>query len=413
MIAESALHDELARLAADEAGLQPGAVEAQPIEQFVEHSVKQGIGVAALWARARTRDPQLVEALLSVVLVGETFFFRDPEHFQLVRDVIAARPEASRCVRAWSAGCASGEEAYSLAATLRVATPGPIEVLGTDLSARALARACAGTYGKWSRREAGPMLYPVGVVEGDLLRVDDELRRAVRYVRHNLLDPPPVPDGGFDVVMCRNVFVYLRDDAARRVARHLRDALAPGGLLILGTFGAMDDPELAPIGPREIGAFIVRTQGAADVDSAAIAAVPRRAAAALGTAPVRVVQPPPRLHAPIAPRRSRTPTAEQPADHVAIHLQAIHLIEAQRLAEAEVLLAALIGRASYAPALLELALISERRGRPARAAELANRLLEQLAGRDPDDEVPGPETLPVRYYTSTARTFLARLRGRA
>jgi hypothetical protein len=192
--------------------------------------------------------------------------------------------------------------------------------------------------------------------------------------------------------MCRNVFVYLRADAARRVARHLRDALAPGGLLIVGTFGAIDDPALAPIGPREVGAYVHRP--------AAAEPAPRP-------------RPRTRTRETGALRRTRSPTAEQLADHVKIHLEAIHLIEARRFAEAEVLLGALIGRTCYAPALLELALISERRGRPARAAELATRLLELLHGRAPDDEIAGPEPLPVQYYTTSARTFLARLRGRA
>jgi len=252
-----------------------------------------------------------------------------------------------------------------------------------------------GLFGKWSRREAGPMLYPVGAVHGDTLRVHDELRRAVRYARHNLLDPPPAPPGGFDVVMCRNVLVYLHAEAARRVARHLRDALAVEGLLILGTFGAVEDPALVPIGSRELGAFVHR---------------PATAAAVAPTARPGAV---PRTREPVAPRRARTEAAEQTAAHVKIHLEAIHLIEARRLAEAEAVLGALIGSASYAPALLELALISERRGRPARGAELANRLLELLAGRDPDDEIAGPEALPVRYYTTSARTFLARLGRRA
>jgi chemotaxis protein methyltransferase CheR len=388
------LYDELARLAADEAGLEPGAVGAAAIEQFVERSVRKGVGVVALRQRARARDALLLDALLSAVLVGETFFFREPQHFQLVRDVIAARPAQARAglgLSAWSAGCASGEEAYSLAATLRAVSGGrPVDVLGTDLSVRALARAKEGTYGKWSRREAGPMLYPIGVVDGDTLRVHDELRSAVRYARHNLLDPPPVPPGGFDVVMCRNVFVYLHAEAARRVARHLCDALAPDGLLIVGTFAAIDDPALVPVGPREAGAYARRPA------AAAAAAAPR---------------PRSRTRATAAPRRPRSPTAEQPAEHVKIHLEAIHLIEARRFAEAEAVLGALVARASYAPALLELALISERRGRPARAAELATRLLDLLHGRDADDEIPGPETLPVRYYTTSARTFLARMRG--
>jgi hypothetical protein len=100
-------------------------------------------------------------------------------------------------------------------------------------------------------------------------------------------------------------------------------------------------------------------------------------------------------------------------DHVKIHIEAIHLIEAKRFGEAEALLGALIGRARYVPALLELALLAERRGRPACATELATLVLELLQGRDPDDDVTGPELLPVQYYTTNARTFLARMRGRA
>ncbi len=391
----SSLFDELARLAAEEAGLELGAVGEAAVERFVEKSARKGIGAAALRARAGSRDPLLVEALLSAVLVGETFFFREPEHFRLVRDVIASSSRLA--LSAWSAGCASGEEAYSLAATLLAAAGGrPVEVLGTDLSAGALARASAGAYGKWSRRDAGPMLYPIGTAVGDTLHVREELRGTVRYARHNLLDPPPRPIGGFDVVMCRNVLLYLRADAARRVARHLRDALADGGLLILGTFGAIDDPALAPIGARELGAYVRRP--------ASELARPRRR--------TRETGPPRRVRPTTADDRRESPWDEA-ADHVKIHLEAMHLIEARRFAEAEALLGTLVGHASYAPALLELALLAERRGRPARAAELATLLLERLDGLEPDDDVAGPERLPVRYYTTSAQAFLARLAGRA
>ena len=393
MTAREALCDELARVAADEAGLELASVRAAGIERFVERSVRDGVGVDALRERLRAREPRLREALLSAVLVGETFFFREPAHFRLIHETIGARPaSARRGLSAWSAGCSSGEEAYSLAATLLAAAGEAgigVDVLGTDLSARALERARAGTYGRWSRRDAGPMLHPIGDTSGDTLRVRDELRRAVRFTRHNLLDPPPRPADGFDVVMCRNVFAYLRPEAAQRVSRHLRDALAPGGLLVLGTFGAIEDPVLVPVGTRELGAYLREA--------------PR---------PTPERRPRPRTRQTGASRRAGPPPTEQPAEHVRIHLQAIQLIEARRFGEAEVLLGALIGRTSYAPALLELALISERRGRPARAAELATRLLELLHGRDPDDDVTGPETLPVRYYTTSARTFLARLEGR-
>ncbi|HWO17496.1 MAG TPA: CheR family methyltransferase [Kofleriaceae bacterium] len=414
-----ALEGELLQLAADEAGLELGAPGAAAVARFVERSLRQGEGLAALRARALAREPLLCEALLADILVGETFFFREPEHFRLVADVMMARPRARLGLAAWSAGCASGEEAYSLAATLLAVAGGrPVEVLGADLSARALARACAGTYGRWSRRAAGPMLYPIGVVDGDVLRVSAALRAVTRFARRNLLDPPPrssagpdlgpdlVPDLGagglFDVVMCRNVLVYLRPDAARRVTRHLCAALAPGGLLILGTFGAVDDPALAPIGPRELGAYVLRP-----------------------ASPAPAAAPPPRLRAWAAGSTPglRLPPPARESEPVAVHLAAIHLIEARRLAEAEALLEGLVeglvegliegkpARGSYAPALLELALIAERRDRPARAAELATRLIELLAGRDPDEELAAPEPLPVRYYTTSARAFLARLAG--
>ncbi len=244
------------------------------------------------------------------------------------------------------------------------------------------------------------MLYPIGTVDGDTLRVHPALRSVVRYARHNLLDPPPSPAGGFDVVMCRNVFVYLHPEAARRVARHLRDSLADGGLLIVGTFGAIDDPALAPFGPRELGAYVRRPVAAAPAPPPALGSTP-----------------PPRLRSRTretgAPPHAGAPTAAPPGDPVKVHLEAIHLIEARRFGEAEALLGTLAGGAGYVPALLELALLAERRGRPARATELATRVLELLAGRDPDDDVTGPEPLPVQYYTTSASTFLARLRGRA
>lgn len=416
---------DLARAAAEAAGLEPGSVGATAVERFVERSVRDGASLDALRERLRARDPRLFEELLSAVLVGETFFFREPAHFELVEGAIRARPAgARRGVHAWSAGCASGEEAYSLAATLlAVAAEGEtVGVLGTDLSSRALVRARAGAYGRWSRREAGPMLYPLGNAAGDTLRVRDELRCAVRFERHNLLDPPPRPPGGFDVVMCRNVFVYLHAEAARVVARHLRDALAPGGLLIVGNLGSIDERALAllPVGARELGAYVrepVVGEGSRSRPVTTPPAVPAVPAAVPPTRPsprkLAAPSPAPPTTTPTPPGGFRVvlPAGDEPADHVAVHLQAIHLIEARRLAEAEVVLGALVGRASYPPALLELALISEQRGRPARAAELATRLLELLRHRDPDEDVAGPEVLPVRYYTTTAEAFLARVGG--
>ena len=82
------LCSELVRAAAAEAGLEPGSVGTTAVERFVERSVRDGIGLDALRERVRAKEPRLLDELLSAVLVGETFFFREPAHFELVREAM-------------------------------------------------------------------------------------------------------------------------------------------------------------------------------------------------------------------------------------------------------------------------------------------------------------------------------------
>ena len=160
----------------------------------------------------------MIEGLAAAVAVGETSFFRQPEHFAWI-----ARETRGRRLRAWSAGCATGEEAWSLAATIEG------EVLGTDLIEGHVAAARAGTYRPWSVRAPLPEAILEPLPDGRL-RVVDRLRAAVRFRRHNLLDP--APEGGFDLILCRNVLVWFTAEAARFAIANLSAALAPGGCLL-------------------------------------------------------------------------------------------------------------------------------------------------------------------------------------
>ena len=196
--------------------------------------------------RAARRDLEVVHALCQAVSVGETYFFRHPEHFRWLarRFLPDLLGDGRPAIRAWSAGCATGEEAYSIAACLLDLLPAPravaVQVLGTDLLARNLAAARKGEYGTWSRRPSGPLLHPVFKDSGNgRVRIDQAIREVTGFREHNLLEPPP---GQFDLIFCRNVLVYFSPDAVRTAVRHLSQALAPGGALLFGSMDVSDPP---------------------------------------------------------------------------------------------------------------------------------------------------------------------------
>lgn len=186
--------------------------------------------------------------LVSLATIGETYFFRHREQLDAFRRVgLPAFLDARRSfeplvLRAWSAGCSSGEEAYSLAMLLEEALPDrarwQVRVVGTDIDGEALDRARAGVYGRWAFRAGGDerarWFRPVPGGE----EIKGRIRDLVAFERHNLTNPgatPPMALGGpADVVVCRNVTIYMSPEATRSVAARLYEALAPGGWLLVG-----------------------------------------------------------------------------------------------------------------------------------------------------------------------------------
>ncbi|MEX2182987.1 MAG: CheR family methyltransferase [Chloroflexota bacterium] len=186
--------------------------------------------------------------LLTLATVGETYFFRHREQLDAFRRIaLPALLDARRGIeplvlRAWSAGCSSGEEAYSLAMLLEDVLPErarwQVRVVGTDIDTEALERARAGVYGRWAFRtapaERARWFRPVPGGE----RIEERIRDLVAFERHNLADPEAVLPGALggpaDLVVCRNVTIYMSPEATRAVAARLYDALAPGGWLLVG-----------------------------------------------------------------------------------------------------------------------------------------------------------------------------------
>ncbi|MFY0569175.1 CheR family methyltransferase [Archangium lansingense] len=192
----------------------------------------QGMPTADFLQRVLARDTTAVEAFIGYAVIGETYFFRHPEQ---LRELARVAPSHPGSFLVWSAGCASGEEPYSIAMTLLAAglPPESIRVVGTDVSGRALLRARQATYSPWSVRRMEPELEKRFLsITPESVSVPPELRARVEFRRHNLVtDPPPV--SGAQAVFCRNVLIYFPPEVIPSVMERLVRALAPGGWLFV------------------------------------------------------------------------------------------------------------------------------------------------------------------------------------
>lgn len=238
----------LRRLLADGAGLVFDDSRRDSLSYSVNARMK-AIGVTALDAYLalveQPRSPE-VQALLDDVTIPETYFFRNPPQFRALRqhvlpELVSRAATSGRRLRIWSAGCSTGEEAYSLAILLRellpVTTGWDIQIVGTDISTKSLSAARAGRYGA---RSLGPV-EPETVErcfdrEGDEFVVRPEIRELVEFRHHNLVSeaPPFGRDGAADLVLCRNVTIYFARETTRALMARLHGCLRDGGYLFLG-----------------------------------------------------------------------------------------------------------------------------------------------------------------------------------
>lgn len=225
-----------------------GLVFSEPRRPAFLAALKAGIRRATVSPEAYLHslgsDPAALDALIAEIVVGESYFLRDPMQWELLRTEILPAMlirHPSRPLRIWSAGCSDGEEAYSVAITLhQLGEPTRGQVLGTDISLPALVRARRGEYSAWSLRNV-----PESVVDryfrrrGRRFELVDEIKGGVEFRRLNLAEDDeassaPYRFGAMDLILCRNVLIYLDADTVARVARRLLASLCEGGCLLLG-----------------------------------------------------------------------------------------------------------------------------------------------------------------------------------
>jgi chemotaxis protein methyltransferase CheR len=209
-------------------------------------------------------DETTLSRILSVCSVGETMFMRHPDQFKTLSKIVGDGSVGvpNQPLSVWSAGCSTGEEAYSLAALL-AGRAGGVRVLGTDVSERSIERAKTGRYRYWSLRGVDPVNTKTWL---ELDSVNAEVRSPIKHLVdfrvHNLMiDPYPRE---VDIIFCRNVLMYFREDTAAIVLQKFYDALRPSGVLFIGYVDPMPSAE-TPFGEATEGVTRFYRKPAANV----------------------------------------------------------------------------------------------------------------------------------------------------
>ncbi len=196
---------------------------------------------ASAYLQVLHRDPDEVRHLFQDLLIGVTSFFRDREAFEFLRrqilpDLVARDDE--RPLRVWTPGCATGEETYSLAILLQecleeAESIRKLQVFGTDIDPRAVEKARQGSYVQNIAADVSPeRLKRFFTKEDSRYRVKPEIRELVVFAEQNLLEDPPF--SSLDLLVCRNLLIYLKPEAQNRLIPLFHYALRPEGILFLG-----------------------------------------------------------------------------------------------------------------------------------------------------------------------------------
>ncbi|MDF3822488.1 protein-glutamate O-methyltransferase CheR [Leptospira sp. 96542] len=191
-------------------------------------------------------DPGEVQIAVDLLTTNETYFFREPRHFDLLGQLAQEATREGRGLRVWSAASSTGEEPYSIAMVLADKQGDlPWSVLGTDLSSRVLRHARIGHYQQERASHVPPAylkkycLRGTGVETGTLL-VQRALRDRVQFSQVNLNKPLPSL-GPFDIIFLRNVLIYFNPETKRQVVQRLLGQLRPGGHLLVGHSETLND----------------------------------------------------------------------------------------------------------------------------------------------------------------------------
>lgn len=235
----------IAELLRSNIGLSSASVGRRTLQQAVQHRMKElSVADARSYLWKLQSEPRELQCFIDEVVVPESWFFREVTPFECLRLFVRARlaeDPGRRKLRLLSVPCSRGEEPYSMAMTLldMGLTPQQFEIVGCDVSSGSLDVAKRGLYRSLAFRERTEIAERLEQkhfqVEGGERRLDASIRGLVQFRRENLSAVDFLRgEAPFDVVFCRNLLIYLTDEARRVALSHLGRLLAPGGLLYFG-----------------------------------------------------------------------------------------------------------------------------------------------------------------------------------
>lgn len=236
----------LAALIRDRSGLVLTAEKAYLVDNRLKPlAAERGFkSLDGLVAALRTgRDEQLKRDVVELMTTNETLFFRDSKPFDLLRDsvlpkITQTRPKG-RSIRVWSAACSTGQEAYSIAITVKENAAKfrdwPVEILGTDISPAVLTKARTGIYSQFEVQRGMPIKLLIKYFKQleTQWEVGADLKSMVHFREHNILQDM-TSLGSFDIVFCRNLLIYFDAETKKQVLDRIGRIIAPDGVLFLG-----------------------------------------------------------------------------------------------------------------------------------------------------------------------------------
>jgi chemotaxis protein methyltransferase CheR len=343
-----------------------------PPERWVD--LQRGLGAAAdefgfadaktcaQWLLTAPLGKAQIEVLASCLTVGETYFFREQRAFevleqQLLPELIAARRGRDQRLRLWSAGCCTGEEAYSIAMVLSRLLPDiaawQVTLLATDINPCFLQKAAAGVFGEWSFRETPDRFKKEYFrrVAPKRYEIADHIKRRVTFAYLNLVEDvyPSLLNNtnAMDVIFCRNVLMYFEPSQARSVMHRLHCSLVDDGCLLVSACEASQGNGAGFAALRAPGAVVYRKSSAGQTPGVPVAEL-LAPVALVAPEPIPLVYPAPPV---VEPAHVTTST---PAPAPAPYEEAVAFFEQGLYAEAAEQLAKLVAGEGPDPKALAL-----------------------------------------------------------
>lgn len=296
-------HSKILQYIATETGLVFSPNRLASAEAGIQRSMgRVGVTDIDIYLDLISRGGLPMDDLLAELTIGETYFFRDPGQFEFLRNHVIpsfkSGRSGSRAIRAWSAGCASGEEAYSMSIMLSEETPNADNIIvGTDISRARLSMAARARYRKWSLRSLRhEQIEQYFIQRGDSYSLMPVYQKGVNFSYLNLSEDTypamSTPVWGMDIIMCRNVLIYFDRQTVTKVARRLVDTLSDRGWLLIGP----SDPVLSDyidceVVQSQVGLFYRRKTGVGKPSISVRSPVPPTPSVASAPAPSRVSPP--------------------------------------------------------------------------------------------------------------------------